>query len=390
MSNSTDIQLTPAEQRELRDILHKAYDPGLIERALHFWLDKKLDHYASPNADMREIVFELIREASGEGWVAELVVSIYCEQPQNVEVQAFFESFRSKILASRPDLAHMVQEVESTSKPASPTQSQTPTQVPSLRQNSPASTERNPSSSTESADILIPAGAFWMGMRPGDFDTLGIDAKEDEIPRYEVYLSAYHIGCYPVTNIEYEAFVQESGHRAPTGWEENEYPEGKSQHPVVNVSWEDAEAYCSWMCDKTGQNYRLPTEAQWEKAARGEDGRFYPWGSEWKSSRLNSREARVNDTMPAGRFSPAGDSPYGVADMAGNVREWCANFYAGDTYQDHKEARDPKGPATGRYRVLRGGSFMDNRIGCRCTTRFAEYPYFYGKYVGFRVVYSKS
>ena len=379
----SDIQLTPAEIRRLRDVLNEAYDPDSIERALHYWSDRRLDHYVPANADMREIVYELIREAGSEGWLAELVVCAYCEKPTHGDMAAFFANLRPKILEANAALNQLIQEVEA--KQISNAAAQ-PHQTQSTAKPSTLSTEAPGTPAYEPETIQVPEGPFLMGMRPGDFQTLRMDVKKDELPRYEVFLNAYEIGRYPVTNTQYRFFIEEAGHRAPVHWEGGAFPDGRKSHPVVNVSWEDAEAYALWLHQKTGKDYRLPTEAQWEKAARGTDGRFYPWGGAWKTDRLNSRESRQRRTTHAGQYSPEGDSPYGLADAVGNVREWCANFYAADTYQDHKNARNPVGPKSGVHRVLRGGSFQDNRLSCRCTTRFAEYPYFYANYVGFRIV----
>ena len=152
--------------------------------------------------------------------------------------------------------------------------------------------------------VHIPAGYFWMGK--DEFDP---DARESEKPRHRVYLSEYWIGKYPITHREYQFFVRETGHRAPYGWNGGQYPEGKGYHPVVWVYWEDAVAYCQWLARKTGIPYCLPTEAEWEKAARGTDGRIYPWGNGWDKNKCNSSEGGAGGTTPVGQYSPAGDSP---------------------------------------------------------------------------------
>jgi formylglycine-generating enzyme required for sulfatase activity len=158
--------------------------------------------------------------------------------------------------------------------------------------------------------VVVPAGPFLMG------------SSDNEKPQHTVELATYRIARYPVTNAEYQAFVQDSGHGPPQHWYGEDYPEGEGNHPVVNVYWLDALAYCEWLSEKTGKPYRLPTEAEWEKAARGTDGRIYPWGNEWDETKLNSRDSGPGDTTPVGQYSPGGDSPYGAADMAGNVLCW--------------------------------------------------------------------
>ena len=212
--------------------------------------------------------------------------------------------------------------------------------------------------------IRIPAGEFLMGSDPAQDE----DAQDDEQPQHRVYVPEYSIGKYPVTNEQYAAFVKATGYEASGHWGKGEIPSGKENHPEVYVFWDDAVAYCQWLSEATGQNLRLPTEAEWEKAARGTDGRIYPWGNEWDPTRLNSLEGGPEDTMPVGHYSPGGDSPYGVADMAGNVWEWCT-----DGNND-------------RARVLRGGAFNSNASWVRCATRSGDIRLIWYRYYGLRVV----
>ena len=230
--------------------------------------------------------------------------------------------------------------------------------------------------------IQIPAGIFLMGSTKEDRYV-----REDEFPQHRVELSAYAIGKYPVTNKEYRYFVKEASHRSPKHWKGHEYPKDKADHPVVYVSWDDAMAYCEWLNEKTGKHYSLPTEAQWEKAARGDDGRIYPWGDERDPDRLNA-ENNIEDPTPVGQYSPAGDSPYGCADMAGNVLEWCLDGYdeaayegrEGVTIQAYVHYENQK------FRVLRGGSFLNSQGDCRSAARHWSSPYLQYYDVGFRIV----
>ena len=198
--------------------------------------------------------------------------------------------------------------------------------------------------------VEIPAGEFIFGE--------GDDQRT-------IHLDGFQISRYPVTNGEYAEFVRETGHRAPDHWEAAEPPRDRLNHPVVNVSWHDAQAYAEWA------GKQLPTEEQWEKAARGGDGRMYPWGNAFDSSRCNTEESGIGGTTPVGVY-PGGVSPYGLHDMAGNVWEWTAS--------EHEAASG--------HRVLRGGSFYNSRIFARCAYRYGDDPLSVWFDLGFRVVVS--
>jgi len=219
--------------------------------------------------------------------------------------------------------------------------------------------------SMEPEMVHIPAGKFLRGSRERDKRAL-----PSEKPQCQIHLDEYWIGKYPVTNAQYAVFAEATGRRLPEGWEGDRPPEGKENHPVVNVSWWDAVAYCRWLAELTGRPYRLPTEAQWEKAARGTDERVYPWGNRWDSRKCNSREERKRGTTPVGAYSPAGDSPYGCADMVGNVLEWVTDWYHEDYYARSSARQNPYGPSSGAVKVLRSGSWSADRWGARCTSRY--------------------
>jgi formylglycine-generating enzyme required for sulfatase activity len=217
---------------------------------------------------------------------------------------------------------------------------------------------------------LVPAGDFRMGSPPGE-------GAADEHPQHTVYLDAYYIGRYPVTNAQYAAFVRDTGHHPPDSWDGEEAPEGEENHPVVGVSSGDAVAFCDWadLC--------LPTEAQWEKAARGKEGHRYPWGDHEPTKELCNFSENEGGTTPVGKYSPQGDSPYGCTDMAGNVWELCADWYREDYYQ-HSPPVNPTGPSVGSFRVLRGGAWFGVASYVRCCVRFWYDPVGTWSSAGFR------
>jgi formylglycine-generating enzyme required for sulfatase activity len=233
--------------------------------------------------------------------------------------------------------------------------------------------------------ILIPAGEFLMGSDP----SMDKDARDNEQPQHTLYLPDYYLARTPVTNAQYAAFVQDTGHRQPYHWESGKLPEGKEDHPVIYVSWHDAVTYCDWLTEVIGKPYRLPSEAEWEKGARGSDGRIYPWGNQWDAGRCNSKEGGKGDTTPVWAY-PQGASPYGLLDMAGNVWEWTRNLWS-------TSFKYPYDPADGRedldapsviLRVLRSGAFDDNKRLVRCAYRRGNILHNFPWRHGFRVVMS--
>ncbi|WP_296900207.1 SUMF1/EgtB/PvdO family nonheme iron enzyme [Thiohalocapsa sp.] len=153
--------------------------------------------------------------------------------------------------------------------------------------------------------VRVPAGEFLMGSDPAKDKS----AKDSEQPQHTVELPEFTIGKYPITNAQYAAFVQATGHRMPRHWEASEIPSGKEDHPVVNVSWHDAMDFCQWLSQETGKGFVLPSEAEWEKAARGTDGRIYPWGDGPPTAELCNFDDNVCDTMPGGKNTTGGGNP---------------------------------------------------------------------------------
>jgi formylglycine-generating enzyme required for sulfatase activity len=232
--------------------------------------------------------------------------------------------------------------------------------------------------------IDIPAGEFWLGSEQG---------SSDERPVHRLFLDRFQIARTPVTNAQYQFFVEAAGHEPPRHWLDGRPPRGQESHPVVAVTWHDAMAYCRWLSEMTGKAITLPSEAQWEKAARGDqDRREFPWGDGWDATKCNNYELRLGTTTPVSIF-PEGASPYGCLDMAGNVWEWTRSLWGKDI--GSPEFNYPYDPTDGRenleagdkaLRVMRGGSFSFGRDFARCAVRDRYFPYDGSGILGFRVV----
>jgi sulfatase modifying factor 1 len=255
--------------------------------------------------------------------------------------------------------------------------------------------------------VYVPAGEFLMG------DNFG-DGESRERPVHAVELDAFYIGKYEVTNGDWRKFRDDPGYDDPRFWPngrvvpKNQIPywtqaqnhgggtTGSDNYPVLGVNWDAATAYCNWLSAKTGKKYRLPTEAEWEKAARGATQRRFPWGNNIDHSYANYTGSQNYDTGRVVGFfdgSKRGElethsnaSPYGAFDMAGNVMEWCQDWYSRD-YYSVSPRKNPTGPASGAYRVLRGGTFFMESIDLRSYARTAAWPSFQAhRMIGFRAL----
>ncbi|HEY7022348.1 MAG TPA: SUMF1/EgtB/PvdO family nonheme iron enzyme, partial [Ktedonobacterales bacterium] len=208
----------------------------------------------------------------------------------------------------------------------------------------------------------VPAGKFAMGAAP----KRGVETQDDEQPQRHLTLREYAIGRFPVTVAEYACFVR-AGQKAPREWEKQLE---KLDHPVTGVSWYDAYDYATWLYQVTEQPWRLPTEAEWEKAARGAEGRLYPWGDEFDNKKANTAEGQRKGTTPVGSY-PDGASPCGAEDMAGNVWEWTSSVYLPYPYANDEEHEAPDAHGA---RTLRGGSWFNGPGSARTTCRKRTIP----------------
>jgi formylglycine-generating enzyme required for sulfatase activity len=202
--------------------------------------------------------------------------------------------------------------------------------------------------------VRVPAGPF----------TLGSDEFARERPVHVVELPAFWIDRFPVTNEAFAAFVAATGHRAPVDWIDGSPRAGTDDFPVM-VTWTDADGYARWA------GKRLPTEAEWEKAARGTDGRRYPWGDEWDGTRARTWEIAsvATERLEPVHARPSGASPYGAEQMVGLLEEWCADWY--DAYPGSGYRSLGYGES---YRVLRGGAWIFTQTHARCAYRCFELP----------------
>jgi formylglycine-generating enzyme required for sulfatase activity len=220
---------------------------------------------------------------------------------------------------------------------------------------------------------------------PGTF-TMGSDKYEDEGPRHKVRVAAFRIAKYPVTNELYARFIAATGYAPPSHWRGKTPPREINNHPVVKISWHDARAYCEWLSEVRGEIVRLPTEAEWEKAARGTDGREFPWGSKPDANRANYNDTKIGYTSAVGCF-PEGISPYGCHELAGSVWEWTSSIYRSYPYESGDGREDTDGTES---RTLRGGAWRYDDYGVRCACRDDVQPGNWDDGVGFRVVSSGS
>jgi iron(II)-dependent oxidoreductase len=218
--------------------------------------------------------------------------------------------------------------------------------------------------------VLVPGGWFWMGGGP----------RDNENPRHRVWLRPFRLARWPVTRAEYEAFVAATGHPVPPFWDEAAFAHPRM--PVVGPSWEDAAAYCAWLGRRLGYEVRLPTEAEWECAAKAGREVLYPWGDEPPETLAGHERRWLGGPEPVdARPSP---HPLGLLGMGENVHEWCADWFDPAYYRSSPE-REPPGPESGTRRASRGGAWRHQVKVSRCAARSAIPPTMHYSDYGFRV-----
>jgi sulfatase modifying factor 1 len=224
--------------------------------------------------------------------------------------------------------------------------------------------------------VLIPAGWFSMGSETG---------QENERPVHRVWVDAFYLAACQVTNAEYAVFLKMTGGPKPPMWDDAHF--NHPEQPVAAVSWFEARRYCKWLGGISGRKYRLPTEAEWERAARGgEEGKLFPWGDSPPESLPKYDQRWITGPEPVGRDQPNG---FGLYDMCANVHEWCGDWYQADYYAVSPE-RNPRGPEGGQRRASRGGSWRHHVKVTRCAARSSIPPEFQYADYGFRVADSQN
>lgn len=212
--------------------------------------------------------------------------------------------------------------------------------------------------------VLLPSGNFIMGQPNANLGCHG--CSKDEQPAHKLEISTFEIGRFEVTNAQYLPFALETG-RDMAAWRQF-FSRGHDNYPVINISWSDAQAYCAWLQALTGRAYRLPTEAEWEYAARANSLNLYITRNELSNMEANFGGGTNdhNDSVQVGKYKP---NRFGLYDMLGNAWEWCSDWYS-ETYYSESPAKDPQGPSEGQYRVLRGGGWQATSDQCRVAKRF--------------------
>ncbi len=363
--DGTMAKLSGQQIQTLQAAMLDAFNYDALEELLLFHLDKYLNRIVAVGDNLPAILLDMITLAEREGWTGDLLRAIAAERPNLPALQTTIAALLAQADAPEPPGAEP--DPLATTRPFEP----------------------------ETAPV--DAGPFMMGAEPVP------DLSPDESPLHQVHVAAFRIGRFPVMHREYGEFLRRVQAAEPprdVGWFLREPTADRLDHPVTGVSWHDALAYCAWLSSATSRRYRLPTEAEWEKAAGWDAAtgqkRRYPWGDEFALERCNVLESGIGATTPCEHYGGAGASPWGCLDMIGNVQEWTSTAWGRRReqpdypypYRSDDGREDPDaGPADARVlRVHRGGSYRDPMAGVRCTARGASPPDSHLAWRGFRVV----
>ena len=397
------MQLSGPQVKQIHAAILDGYSLDTLRMMVRIELGESLEAIAGPGA-LSVVTFSLIEWAERTGRVQDLINGALAQQPGNALIHTLHEQAKGWGLAApggRPTTAERGQGGPGATFDQRDQQVDTQTNVAgdlihgdkaggdkvggnkytaehiTIVQGGAAEARATPDVPTAPAKAS-PIAFEWVTVRAGHF-LMGDKDEHCGGRQDRIYVPAFRISKYPVTNAQYEMFVDATGYATPTHWQHGQIPKGKENHPVVSVTWHDVMAFCHWA------GVRLPTEAEWEKAARGTDGRIYPWGDKPPTEKLCNFGRNVGDTTPVGRYSPQGDSPYGVADMAGNVWEWTSSKFLGYPYDPDDGRESPEG---NDVRALRGGAWAGSADWVRCAYRLGFSPDFGYVAYGFRVVWS--
>ena len=349
MSNSTELSKETKKLKKIQRYIRSSYNLTELEHFCVFYLGLEHDTFP-PNDNMVTRSQNLVEYFHRRRMIHELQKGLYEDRP---------EQYLNQFPKDEELGTGVAQAIESPEKLA-----------PSI---------------SESLTLLSPElvtiidGDFWMGN-----DENVIHSNLNETPRHIAKTDAYEISKYPITNEQYAAFVQSINYQPPSHWKNGQLPQNQLDHPVTHVNYTDALTYCAWLSQETGKIYRLPTEQEWEKAARGKGGQtIYPWGNVWQPTYCNSIETNLGETAPVGRYEKHNRSLSGVVDMVGNVWEWTSSWYQaypGNTYPARHYGYS--------HRVVRGGSWYNKKpqIACRIAGRGRYKPEIKRAYLGFRIV----
>ena len=386
LNTANPLKLNGRQTKALQQTLVAAFDLSSLRMLVRFELDERLETICA-DKNMNHVVFELIMWAERMGKMRLLIRAAHQENPNNSALKRFVQ-----------ELARASREISSEKISEEPEEPRKVTIETAPKRIYPA--ERRQQKAVEfrkSLDwVKIPAGDFLMGSDPSKDKKAG----DNETPQHTLHLRDFWITRTAVTNAQYKQFVEVTGYRttaeeegsafAWTGseWDDVkganwQHPRGpksdisqKSDHPVVCISWHDAVAFCQWA------GVRLPSEAEWEKAARGPDGHIYPWGNQTPNAFRCNFNMNVGDTTAVGSY-PAG--VHGLYDMAGNVWEWTSTLWGFEYPYRADDGREDQTAGDG-WRVLRGGSFLNLDINSRCAARIDYSPLNRYFDIGFRSV----